>query len=1276
MAVFHRYGFRDSLPEKALDELTGLVGQICETPFALIALLDADRQWFYARVGFDAPEPPRDVSFTVQALSGTDLLIVPDASQDARFAENPLVTGDPKVRFYAGAPLITPEGEGIGTLCVMDRVTRTLTPCQEQALRVMARQVMAHLELHRQKRELQASEQKQRAIFETSPDCVKLIRPDGTLLEINAAGLRLIEADRLETVIGQDLVPLIVPEERAAVRAMLQAAAAGEKRTTECRLVSLKGTPRRIELQSVPFHDQATGEDLVLCISHDVSARRQVEEKLRASEERMHAFMDNNPAASWIADWDGRFEYANPSFFRSFGHEPGSVVGRTIGEIYEPIFAEEYVKKNRIVMEQQRQLVTVDPGRLADGTVGQFLVVKFPIKGPGGKRLLGGIALDITERKRMEEALRVSEARFASVFRSNPAAAGITVLATGRVVDANDRLCDFFGQPREEMIGRTIMELGAWANPEQREPLLRQVQTTGSARDAEVQMRGRNGELRDVLVSLERVNVPGETEPMLVTMFIDVTERKRAEAQLRLLETCVERLNDIVIITEVDPLDEPGPRILFVNEAFVQHLGYSREEVLGRSPRFLQGPKTNQAELLRIRTAMGALKPVRAELINYKKDGGELWLEIEIVPVADRTGKYTHFVAVERDITERKQASEELQLSEARYRALFEYAPDGIVIADAQSYYIDANASACRMFGYAKEELIGLHASQIVAEKEIPQIEPALDVIHSRADHHREWRLRRKGGSDFPAEVIATMMPDGNLLGVIRDITERKRSDERFRRLIDSNAQGVIFFNTRGRVLDANDAFLKMTGYTREDLEAKRINWMMMTPPEYGALDDRAIAEMAQGGTCSPFEKEYLRKDGSRVPILLGAATFADAPDEGVCFVLDLTERKKLEQQSLRSQRMDSLGTLAGGIAHDLNNVLGPIVMSLDLLQLKFPDQESQELIAAISSSAQRGTDMVRQVLSFARGVEGRRMTVQIKQVLKDIEKITNDTFLKNIQIRTTAANGLWTVIGDPTQIHQVLLNLCVNARDAMPRGGALTISAENLVFDAHYAVMNPEAKPGPYICLQVQDNGTGMPPEIMERIFDPFFTTKEVDQGTGLGLSTSLAIVKSHGGFIRVESEPGSGTKFKVYLPAETEPSLSAEEEPVAELPRGHGELILVVDDEVAMRQVTKQTLEAFGYRAIVAADGTEAVGLFAVRKDEISVVLTDINMPGLDGPSTIKVLQRMSPAVRIVAASGLASSTQIARVTSLGVTQFLPKPYTAETLLKAIGKVLAEKE
>ena len=387
----------------------------------------------------------------------------------------------------------------------------------------------------------------------------------------------------------------------------------------------------------------------------------------------------------------------------------------------------------------------------------------------------------------------------------------------------------------------------------------------------------------------------------------------------------------------------------------------------------------------------------------------------------------------------------------------------------------------------------------------------------------------------------------------------------------------------------------------------------------------------------------------------------------------DISKQKQLERQLLRAQRLESIGTLAGGIAHDLNNVLTPIMLSLELLKRSSLDQESQELISVIEGSTRRGSEMVQQVLSSARGAKGQRLEIDVAKLIFEVQKIAKDTFLKHIAIQIVVPANVWRVIGDATQLHQVLLNLCVNARDAMPNGGQLIMAAENVTLDAHDADVNSDADAGVYVVLRVKDSGTGILPDVLDRIFDPFFTTKGVGHGTGLGLSTSMGIVKSHGGFIRVYSEPGRGSKFDVYIPARAATSVDVgapAAAPAPELPRGQGELVLVVDDEPAVRQITQLTLEAFGYRVLVAVDGSDAVAVYARRGDEIAVVLTDMMMPVMDGPATIRVLRKMNPLVRIIAASGLDANAHGA---GLGITHVLPKPYAADRLLTTLRDALA---
>lgn len=387
----------------------------------------------------------------------------------------------------------------------------------------------------------------------------------------------------------------------------------------------------------------------------------------------------------------------------------------------------------------------------------------------------------------------------------------------------------------------------------------------------------------------------------------------------------------------------------------------------------------------------------------------------------------------------------------------------------------------------------------------------------------------------------------------------------------------------------------------------------------------------------------------------------------------DITQKKQLEAQFLRAQRMESIGTLAGGIAHDLNNVLAPILMSAQLLQLKTTDDRTQQLLQTIEANAKRGGNLVKQVLSFARGVEGKHTILQVRHLISEIKHIAMQTFPKSIQFYTDIAPELWSVSGDATQLHQVLMNLSVNARDAMPDGGILRISASNLLIDQNYAQMNLEATVGAYILITVSDTGTGIPPEIVDRIFEPFFTTKEQGKGTGLGLATVIGIIKSHGGFVDVYSEVGQGTQFKVYLPAVEGTTTQPEKD--MELPTGNGELILVVDDESAICEVTKTSLLTYNYEVLTASDGIEAIALYAQHKHEISLVLMDMMMPSMDGPTTIRTLQKLNPQVKIIAVSGLDSSDKVNAAISAGAKAFLSKPYTAQELLKIINSVLNAK-
>jgi PAS domain S-box-containing protein len=1018
---------------------------------------------------------------------------------------------------------------------------------------------------------------------------------------------------------------------------------------------------------------------------------------LEQRDRQWQALFDNALDAIAIADDEGCYVDVNPAACALFGISKEELLHKRVADFADPNLDMTGVWQQFLQQGQQKGEFSLHrpDGRVVET---EFAAVTNFIP----HRHLS-VLRDINNRKQAEAKLKENEARLKLALEANHTGIWDWNIPENKII-WSENLESLFGLAPGTFDGRfeTFINL---VHPEDRE-LVRQavMGAVRDKRDYELQFRVilPNDKIR-WRADKGKVFYDSTDKPIrMIGLHTDITARKELELSLQASEAKLSRILDsaIVAISSFRVYANRDWEYEYWSAGCERLYGYALEDYADKYFWMSQVfPDDREQILMPLFDDFFAERDATAEYRFRRKDGSMRWFSSSYS--SQKIGEDCWIVtAVNHDISEakhrkaeRKRAEQALRESEAKASSLtndvIDKSPVGMFILDAHFRVVWLNQTLAKFFGLKKEDAIGQDKRQLIRQRiaqifESPELftKRVLDTYdnntyiekfecHVLPDGSREERWL-----EHLSQPIHSGLYAGGRIEHYTDITERKLSEQKIREqatLIDIASDAIFVRDLDNRILFWNKGAERLYGWTAEEVIAQKAH-ELFTRESSSQLEEGLNITLEQGSWQG--ELEQITKTGKEIIVASRWSLVRDEsgqPQSILVVNTDITEKKQLEMQFFRAQRLESLGTLAGGIAHDLNNIFTPILGIAQLLplQLSSSDPEIENLLKILQTSAKRGSALVQQILSFARGGEEEEFQlVQIKHLLWEVKNFVQQTLPKSIAVEAHIPKNLWTVRADPTQLHQVLMNLCVNARDAMSDGGTLSISAANQFLDEQYVRLNLEAKVEPYLVITVSDTGTGIPPEIVERIFDPFFTTKELGQGTGLGLSTVMGIIKAHGGFITVRSEVGRGSQFQVYLPAaETE---QTEPEAKQDLLGGERELILLVDDEAEIREITKKTLETYNYRVLTASDGIEAIAVYAQDQDRIDAVLLDLMMPQMDGLTAMRTLHKINPNIKMIAVSGVTTKERTAAATEIGSQAFLAKPYRTEELLLTLRSVI----
>lgn len=1116
-------------------------------------------------------------------------------------------------------------------------------------------------------RRLQESELRYREIFDNTSDTIAItaVTADGRfqVVDVNPALERMLKINR------QQLVGVFLED-------LSQYNQSAQQVLADFRLCLAEKAPKEFDREwhttsgrwsmhytLLPVRNGAGHIYRIVGMGRNLTAQKRAEERLRV-------FLDQAVDGFFLHDASGVLVDVNQRACEMLGYTREELIGKTPPAFDVSLDAEVAASLYRRLAAGET-IITESRHRRKDDTT-YPIELRIRAVWEGGQQFNVALVQDITERQRIENELRASEARF-RIFVDHATDAFFLHSADGLILDVNRQACESLGYTREELIGQLPLFFDSdWQRTIT--PSLQQRLEAGTIVTFDTRHRRKDGTNFPVEVRIRPFTLDGQV--FALALVRDITERKEAQEALTLFRTLIDHTNDFIEI--VDP--KTG-RFLDVNESACLAHGYTRSEFLALTLPEIDPllPKIAWEEL---QAQMRQTNLNISERLHRRKDGTLFPVEVTSNYIfLDRE----YMVAVARDITMRKQADAALKESEERYRILYEDNPTMYFTLDAAGIVLSVNRFGAEHLGYTVAELTGHSVLNVFYEEDKAAAQQFVQqcIVHPGQVFHWSLRKLRKDGTLLWVEETARTVQGVNgapvVLIVCEDITERKRTEQALSEshnllnaIIEGTTDMTFAKDREGRYLMINSTGARLLGKSVAEIIGQD-DRTLFSPEVSAELSEKdqivlttgesqTYEETTTGGLVRTFltTKAVYRDSNGNINGIVGISR-------------DITELKRLEEQFRQSQKMEAVGRLAGGVAHDFNNLLTVINGYSQLVFNRLPADDPNRLrLAEIQKAGERAANLTRQLLAFSRKQMLQPRVVNLNTLLTELLKLLQRLIGEDIELALAPADDLgWTKI-DPGQFEQAIINLAVNARDAMPQGGQLTITTQNTELDAAYAERYPEVQAGAYVCVTVSDTGLGMAEVTKARIFEPFFTTKDVGKGTGLGLAMVYGFVKQSGGHVDVFSEMGSGTTFNVYLPrteetgAVVKPTLD-----LRDIPKGT-ETILLVEDEEAVRNLIRSVLQAGGYTILEAHDGQQALDLIEQHRGPLHLLITDLVMPRLSGRQVADHLVVLRPNARVLFMSGYTEEAVTRhKIRELNVA-FFQKPFDPISLAHKVRELL----